>query len=151
MEKGNDLHTVLHMLLTYRDAIRMEDLADALYRLKSSLTTVLEEAERLAENYDCRLRKRLNYGLSLEGHEEDIRSLFYRFVDTLPMQGYQHNDLDVRLPDASYEKMKMVFDVQMIRMIIPTARSSEINPNTHYYDYDFGVPILKCCILFTRC
>lgn len=64
----------------------MEDLADALYRSKSSLTTVLEEAERLAENYDCRLRKRSNYGLSLEGHEEDIRKSFYRFVDTLPMQ-----------------------------------------------------------------
>ena len=76
MEKEIDLHTVLHMLLTYRDAIRMEDLADALYRSKSSLTTVLEEAERLAENYDCRLRKRSNYGLSLEGHEEDIRNLF---------------------------------------------------------------------------
>ena len=151
LEKGNDLHTVLHMLLTYRDAIRMEDLADALYRSKSSLTTVLEEAERLAENYDCRLRKRSNYGLSLEGHEEDIRNLFYRFVDTLPMQGYQHNDLDVRLPDALYEKMKMVFDVQMIRMIIPIVKSSEINLNTHYCDYDFGMLILKCCILLTRC
>ena len=151
LEKGNDLHTVLHMLLTYRDAIRMEDLADVLYRSKSSLTTVLEEAERLAENYDCRLRKRSNYGLSLEGHEEDIRNLFYRFVDTLPMQGYQHNDLDVRLPDALYEKMKMVFDVQMIRMIIPIVKSSEINLNTHYCDYDFGMLILKCCILLTRC
>ena len=151
LEKGNDLHTVLHMLLTYRDAIRMEDLADALYRSKSSLTTVLEEAERLAENYDCRLRKRSNYGLSLEGHEEDIRNLFYRFVDTLPVQGYQHNDLDVRLPDALYEKMKMVFDVQMIRMIIPIVKSSEINLNTHYCDYDFGMLILKCCILLTRC
>ena len=79
-----------------------------------------------------------------------IRNLFYRFVDTLPVQGYQNNDMDVRLPDALYEKMKMVFDVQMIRMIIPIVKSSEINLNTHYCDYDFGMLILKCCILLTR-
>ena len=33
--------------------------------------------------------------------------------------------------------MKWYFDVQMIRMIIPIVKSSEINLNTHYCDYDF--------------
>ena len=151
LEKGSDLHTVLHMLLTYRNAIRMEEIADAIYRSKSSLMPVLEEVEQIAEKYDCKLQKRASFGLSLEGPEEQIRNLFYRYVETLPIQEYQHNDLDVRLPDEVYQKMKAIFDAQMIRMIIPIVKSSEINLNTHYCDYDFGMLILKCCILLTRC
>lgn len=151
LKKGSDLHTVLHMLLTYRNAIRMEEIADAIYRSKSSLMPVLEEVEQIAEKYDCKLQKRASFGLSLEGPEEQIRNLFYRYVETLPIQEYQHNDLDVRLPDEVYQKMKAIFDAQMIRMIIPIVKSSEINLNTHYCDYDFGMLILKCCILLTRC
>lgn len=150
-EQGDDLHTVLHMLLTNKTAIRLEDFAEALFRSKSSLSSVMEETEQLAGKFDCRLLKKANYGFSLEGQEEDIRNLFYRYVETLPVQEYQHNDLDVRFPDELYQKMKSIFDIQLIKAVIPIVKGSEINLNTHYCDYDFGMLVLKCCILITRC
>lgn len=150
-EKNNDLHKALHMLLTSSTPIRMEDLAEVLYCSKSTLIPILDEVELFAKKYDCFLLKKANYGLSLEGGEANIRNLFYHFVETIPIKEYHHNDIDVRLPDELYQKIKSIFNIQMIKTIIPIVKSSEINLNTHYCDYDFGMLILKCCILITRC
>lgn len=147
----DDIHSILQLLLTSENAIRLEDFAQALYRSRSTLTPLLEEVEQLLDRYDCTLLKKGNYGYSLKGREEDIRHLFYHVVETMPIQEYQHNHLDVRLPDELYQQMKQVFDDRMIRCIIPIVKSSEINLNTHYCDYDFGMLILKCCILLCRC
>ena len=151
VENDNDMHTILNMLLKSSSSIKLDNFAAALYRSKSSLAPVLEQVEQLAEKYNCSLMKKANYGISMEGKEDDIRNLFYHYVEALPIQKSQHNDLDIRLPDELYQRMRLMFDDQTIRLMIPIVKASEINLNTHYCDYDFGMLILKCCILIVRC
>lgn len=146
----NDFNCIMLKLLTTSSPIYIGDLSRDIYKSKSSIKPIIDEIEAYVKKRGCSLIKKPNLGIYLEGNEENIRNMFYKLVMELPTVNIIRNELDLRMPDDLCTKMHAAFSNDFIKKIIEIVKISEINLNTNYCDYDFGMVVLKCCILVMR-
>ncbi len=146
----NDFNYILLKLLTSNSQLNIDKLSKDMYKSKSSIISIIDEIETFVTMHNCSLIRKPNFGIYLEGPEENIRNMFYKIILDIPIRNIHRNDLDARIPDDLCVKMEMVFSKDFIKKIISIVKTSEINLNTYYCDYDFGAVVLKCCIIVKR-
>jgi activator of the mannose operon, transcriptional antiterminator len=146
----NDFNYIMLKLLTTGSPIYMDNLSSDVYKSTSSIIPIIEEVEVYVNRHNCKLIKKPNLGIYLDGCEDNIRNMFFKVIMELPAGNITKNDLDLRMSSDFCAKMYAVFNKDLIKKIIEIVKISEINLNTNYCDYDFGVVVLKCCILVVR-
>lgn len=64
---------ILNQLLTAKDYIKMDDLAEEMYVSRKTLTACLKDVEKEISKYNLALIRRPSYGIKIEGKEFDFR------------------------------------------------------------------------------
>lgn len=146
----NDFNYIMLKLLTSDSPVYMDNLSKDIYKSKSSIIPIIDEVEAYANRHNCSLIRKPNLGIYLDGYEDDIRSMFYKLVMELPVTNLSKNKLVMRITNDICARMHIAFSKDFINKIIVIVKTSETNLNTYYCDYDFGIVVLKCCILVAR-
>lgn len=149
-EDNNAKHTILLLLLKTNQTFTVDEIATKIYRSKTSTFAILDEVSSILERYHCRLIKKPNLGISIDGEEENLREIYFKLIQQLPVNQISKSNLDQRLSNQLYSQMISVFHSQFISDIEEIVRNIEINLNTNFCDYDFGSLILRLAIFVDR-
>lgn len=150
IKNADDLQKTVLLLLTSTSHVTIDELSSTLFRSKTSVYPIMDEVETYLGKYHCTLSRKPNYGLSIEGSETNIRELFFRLVQQLPIKDHTPSDLDSRLDAHLYQQMLQAFPSVIINEVTDIVHVSEVSLNTHFCDYDFGMLTLRIAILISR-
>ena len=145
----NDEDKVLIYLLSKNTPITIEDLSSLLFRSKSSVYDLLDSINLKIVQHGLSLSKRQGFGITLNGLEEALRSLYlnilidsiYTFNFRLYQQDDKNNPLDC---------LSTFFNKDDIDFIHKLVNGVEINLNTAFVTYDYYLFTIELLILLKR-
>ncbi|TCP21177.1 BglG family transcriptional antiterminator [Scopulibacillus darangshiensis] len=132
---------ILQRLLTSREFIKLNDLAEELYLSKATINLLMKDVTTILKEYDLSIEKRPYYGIHIKGNEFSIRSCI--------SQHLLHRDINFPLFENKNgaEKKLLAQDLYIIK---DTILECIKNTNVYLSDLEFDNLVIHIAIAIRR-
>lgn len=144
---SDDLLKIVIRLLCNEEPIDVQQLSNYLYRSESSTQRILKDVDLYLKSFSCELSVRRNFGISILGKEQDIRSLFLFSLKKIT----ENDDIYYRsrMSDHTQHVLNQFLSPSEKASILKIVDSVE-SLNSYYCDTDYNLLILHILIIVLR-
>ena len=148
---SNEVAKILLILFTSKHPTTIKSLTQQMYMSGTSLDMVIDAAKKWAHSYNIQILAKKNYGLYLQGKEQNIRLAFKDLCFHYQNVGDEKEEKE---KDRIYGPLKaqlfQIFSLEIVNAVMEIVNQSEINLNERFNDFDYANLVTRLCILVLR-